>query len=205
MDENNFIIFNYIMAFSIEETPIKGLTLIHPHVFEDERGYFIKDFERTFYAEHNLPVKFLETNESKSKKGTIRGLHFQQRFSQGKLIRVIKGAVYDVAVDLRFESPTFGKWMGFELSEYNHNVLYIPEGFAHGFLALEDESVFSYKCTNKYAPEFDSGIRFNDPEIGVEWPVDRVGGWNNVITSEKDKKLQSLNGFIEKNEPITID
>ena len=190
------------MALSIERTPIEGLTLIHPHVFEDERGYFIKDFERNFYAENGLPVDFLETNESKSKKGTIRGLHFQQKFSQGKLIRVIKGAVYDVAVDLRFGSPTFGKWMGFELSEYNHDVLYIPEGFAHGFLALEDDSIFSYKCTNKYAPEFDSGVKFDDPEIGVEWPVDKVGGWKNVITSSKDSKLQSFSEFVEKGDSI---
>ncbi len=190
------------MALSIERTPIEGLTLIHPHVFEDERGYFIKDFESRFYAENGLPTEFLETNESKSKKGTIRGLHFQQKFSQGKLIRVIKGSVYDVAVDLRFDSPTFGKWMGFELSEYNHDVLYIPEGFAHGFLALEDDSIFSYKCTNKYAPEFDSGVKFDDPEIGVEWPVDRVGGWNYVITSEKDAKLQSFREFVERHEVI---
>ena len=190
------------MALSIERTPIKGLTLIHPHVFEDERGYFIKDFERAFYEENDLPIVFIETNESKSKKGTIRGLHFQQHFSQGKLIRVIKGAVYDVAVDLRFESETFGKWMGFELSEYNHDVLYIPEGFAHGFLALEDDSIFSYKCTNKYAPEFDSGIKFDDPEIGVEWPIDKVGGWNHVITSAKDARLQSFREFVEKNEVI---
>lgn len=193
------------MALSIEKTPIEGLTLIHPHVFEDARGYFIKDFEARFYEENGLPTEFLETNESKSKKGTIRGLHFQQHFSQGKLIRVIKGAVYDIAVDLRFGSPTFGKWMGFELSEYNHNILYIPDGFAHGFLALEDDSIFSYKCTNKYAPEHDSGVRFNDPDINVEWPVERVGGWENVITSEKDSKLQSLKEFIEKNEPITFD
>lgn len=186
------------MALSIEKTPIDGLTLIHPHVFEDARGYFIKDFESSFYKANGLPTEFLETNESKSKKGTIRGLHFQQKFSQGKLIRVIKGAVYDVAVDLRFESPTFGKWMGFELSEYNHNVLYIPKGFAHGFLALEDDSIFSYKCTNKYAPEYDSGIRFNDSEIGVEWPVERVGGWKEVITSEKDSKLQSFAEFANK-------
>lgn len=186
------------MAITIERTPIEGLTLIHPHVFEDERGYFIKDFEALLYEENNLPVKFFEFNESKSRKGTIRGLHFQQKYSQGKLIRVIKGAVFDVAVDLRFGSPTFGKWMGFELSEYNHDVLYIPEGFAHGFLALEDDTIFSYKCTNKYAPEFDSGIRFNDPDINVEWPVELVGGWENVITSEKDSKLQSLEEFIKR-------
>ena len=185
------------MALSIERTTIDGLTLIHPHVFEDARGYFIKDFEVSFYKEHNLPTEFMEFNESKSRKGTIRGLHFQQKFSQGKLIRVIKGSVYDVAVDLRFGSPTFGKWMGFELSEYNHDVLYIPEGFAHGFLALEDDSIFSYKCTNKYAPEFDSGIRFNDPDINAEWPVEIVGGWDKVVTSDKDAKLQSLKQFIE--------
>lgn len=190
------------MAITIERTPIEGLTLIHPHVFEDERGYFIKDFEAHLYEENNLPVKFFEFNESKSKKGTIRGLHFQQKYSQGKLIRVIKGAVFDVAVDLRFGSPTFGKWMGFELSEYNHDVLYIPEGFAHGFLALEDDTIFSYKCTNKYAPEFDSGIRYNDPDINVEWPVDLVGGLENVITSEKDSKLQSLETFVNKRKPI---
>ena len=193
------------MALSIERTPIEGLTLIHPHVFEDERGYFIKDFERKFFEENGLPTEFWETNESKSKKGTIRGLHFQQKFSQGKLIRVIKGAVYDVAVDLRFNSPTFGKWMGFELSENNHDILFVPEGFAQGFLALEDDSIFSYKCTNKYAPEFDSGILFNDPDIGISWPVERVGGWSNVITSTKDSKLQNLKTFIDKNEEITSD
>ena len=190
------------MALSIEKTPIEGLVLIHPHVFEDARGYFIKDFEFSFYQKNALPIEFFETNESKSKKGTIRGLHFQQKFSQGKLIRVIKGAVYDVAVDLRFGSPTFGKWEGFELTEYNHDVLFIPKGFAHGFLALEDDSIFSYKCTNKYAPEFDSGIRFNDPEIAVEWPVERVGGWDNVITSEKDAKLQSFKEFVERHQEI---
>lgn len=186
------------MALSIEKTLIEGLVIIHPHVFEDDRGYFIKDFESKFFEENNLPTHFWEFNESKSKKGTIRGLHFQQKYSQGKLIRVIKGAVYDVAVDLRFGSPTFSKWMGFELSEHNHNVLYIPEGFAHGFLALEDDSIFSYRCTNKYSPEYDSGILFNDSDINVAWPIEKVGGWRNVITSDKDSKLQSLKEFIEK-------
>lgn len=193
------------MALSLLKTKIEGLVLIHPHVFEDARGYFIKDFEKFFFDQNGLPIDIFETNESKSKKGTIRGIHFQQRYSQGKLIRVIKGAVYDVAVDLRFDSPTFGQWMGFELSEYNHDVLYIPEGFGHGFLALEDDSIFSYKCTNKYAPEYDSGIRFDDPVIRVEWPVEKVGGWGKVITSEKDAKLQSFNEFVQKNQPLTTD
>ena len=190
------------MALSIEITPIEGLVVVHPHVFEDERGYFIKDFEYSFYKDNGLPTDFFETNESKSKKGTIRGLHFQQKFSQGKLIRIIKGAVYDVAVDLRFGSPTFGQWKGFELSEYNHDMLFIPKGFAHGFLALEDDSIFSYKCTNRYAPEFDSGIRFNDPVIAVEWPVERVGGWNKVLTSDKDSKLQSFKEFVDRHQII---
>ena len=189
------------MAFKFHKTSIDGLTLIEPHVFEDERGYFIKDFETSLFKEHGLPSFIVECNESKSKKGTIRGLHFQQKYSQGKLIRVIKGAVYDVAVDLRFGSPTFGKWEGFHLSEYNHNLLYIPKGFAHGYLALEDDSIFSYKCTDKYAPEFDSGIRYDDPDINVIWPFDEVGV-ENIITSEKDAKLQSFKEFVEKRTPI---
>ena len=158
------------MALSIERTPIKGLTLIHPHVFEDERGYFIKDFERNFYAENGLPVEFLETNESKSKKGTIRGLHFQQRFSQGKLIRVIKGAVFDVAVDLRSGSSTYGKWHGELLTEENKNPFLIPRGFAHGFLVLSDTAEFCYKCDDFYHPNDEGGLAWNDPEIGIKWP-----------------------------------
>ena len=177
------------MALSIKRTPIEGLTLIYPYVFEDERGYFIKDFEAQFYNENNLPTEFLEFNESKSKKGTIRGLHFQQKFSQGKLIRVVKGAVYDVAVDLRLGSPTFGKWMGFELSEYNHDVLYIPEGFAHGFLVLSDEAEFAYKCTDFYHPGDEGGLLWSDPEIGVDWPIEPG---MELIISDKDKKWSGL-------------
>ena len=122
------------MAISIQKTSIEGLTLIHPHVFEDQRGYFIKDFEKSVYEQNGLPILFYECNESKSKKGTIRGLHFQQKFSQGKLIRVTKGAVFDVAVDLRFDSTTFGKWEGFILSEFNHDVLYIQKALRMVFL-----------------------------------------------------------------------
>lgn len=190
------------MSFSIENTSIDGLKIIHPHLFEDARGYFIKDFEMSFFNMHNLPVSFYETNESKSKKGTIRGLHFQKEYSQGKLIRVIRGSVFDVAVDLRFDSPTFGHWQGFELSEKNHNVLYIPEGFAHGFLAFEDDTIFSYKCTQPYQPQFDSGIRFDDPDLNVIWPVHKIGGWQNVITSEKDTRLQSFKDFVNRKEYI---
>ena len=158
-------------------------------------------FEKTtnLYEKNGLPTIFFEFNESKSRIGTIRGLHFQQKHSQGKLIRVVKGAVFDVAVDLRLNSKTFGKWEGFILSEDNHNTLFIPKGFAHGFLALKDDTVFSYKCTDIYDPIHDSGIRFDDPEIGIDWPVDMIGGWSNVITSEKDMRLQSLKNFKESN------
>jgi dTDP-4-dehydrorhamnose 3,5-epimerase len=192
---------NETMPITFRKTSMNGLTLITPHIFEDARGYFIKDFERNIFAKEGLPTVFLEHNESKSCKGTIRGLHFQQQCSQGKLIRVIKGTVFDVALDLRFDSPTFGRWEGFELSEANHMALYIPEGFAHGFLALENNCIFSYRCTNKYAPEFDSGIRFDDAEICVNWPVEKIDG-TQLIISEKDKKLQSFAEFKEKGERI---
>lgn len=189
------------MAFAFHKTSIEGLILIEPHVFEDERGYFIKDFEKNVFVANGLPDFVIESNESKSKKGTIRGLHFQQKHSQGKLIRVIRGAVYDVAVDLRFGSPTFGKWEGFELSESNHLELFIPKGFAHGYLALADDSIFSYKCTDIYSPEFDSGIRFDDPDINVRWPFEKVG-LENIITSAKDAKLQSFSEFVRKGQAI---
>ena len=179
------------MPFEFKKTSIEGLTLITPHIFKDERGYFIKDFEKDIFEKNNLPTYFYETNESKSKKGTIRGLHFQKKHSQGKLIRVIKGTVFDVAVDLRCNSKTFGKWEGFILSEHNNQVLYIPKGFAHGFLALDDENIFSYKCTDIYSPENDSGIRFDDPEINIKWPTENL----ELIISEKDKKLQTFAEF----------
>lgn len=180
------------MAFKFIKTNIEGLILIEPHQFCDERGYFIKDFEKDIFEANGLPTKFYECNESKSKKGTLRGLHFQTRNSQGKLIRVIKGAVYDVAVDLRKDSPTFGKWQGFYLNEENRNMLYIPENFAHGFLSLEDDTIFSYKCTDKYNPEYDSGIKWDDKEINIEWPLDKV---QDIIISEKDNVLQSFNEY----------
>ncbi len=181
------------MPLEIKKTSIDGLVLIKPHVFEDKRGYFIKDFEKRFFEENGLPTTFMEFNESKSIKGTIRGLHFQTKHPQGKLIRVIKGRVYDVAVDLRKNSPTFGKWEGFYLSEENHSVLYIPAGFAHGFMALDEENIFSYKCTDIYAPKYDSGIKFDDEEIGVKWPFEELDC--EILVSEKDMLLQSFKEF----------
>ena len=178
------------MPFKIEETSIKGLFRITPHFFEDERGYFIKDFEKLEFEAYGLPTEFYETNESKSRKGTLRGLHFQSEYSQGKLIRVIKGSVYDVAVDLRLDSETFGKWEAFELNERNHQMVYIPENFAHGFLTLENDTIFNYKCTNKYSPTHDSGILWNDNELNVLWPLDDIQ--NELLLSEKDKLLPTF-------------
>ena len=181
------------MSFKFKSTTIEGLITIEPHYFFDERGYFIKDFEKDIFASNGLPVEFYESNESKSKKGTLRGLHFQNNYSQGKLIRVIKGPVYDVAVDLRANSKTFGKWEAFYLSEYEQNMLYIPENFAHGFLTLENDTIFSYKCTNKYSPADDSGILWSDKDLAVSWPLELVN--NEIIVSEKDKMLQSFKAF----------
>lgn len=181
------------MSFKFTNTKIKGLLLIEPHFFLDERGYFIKDFEKETFFKQGLPIEFYESNESKSKKGTLRGLHFQKRYSQGKLIRVIKGAVYDVAVDLRKDSKTFGKWQGFYLSEKDQKMLYIPENFAHGFLTLEEDTIFSYKCTNKYSPTDEDGIIWNDDILSIDWPLQLVD-YKSII-SEKDSKLQSFMEF----------
>jgi len=180
------------MGFNFCKTSIDGLILIEPHISIDDRGYFIKEFEKNVFSKNNLPTTFVENNESKSKKGTLRGIHFQTNHSQGKLIRVIKGAVYDVAVDLRYNSPTFGKWEGFELSDINHIELYIPPFFGHGFLALENDTIFSYKCTDEYCPEYDSGIKYDDSDIAIDWQFDKLDC--EMIISDKDRQLQS---FIE--------
>lgn len=183
------------MAFKFEQTSIEGLIVIEPHYIVDERGYFLKEFEKDEFEKHNLPINFYEVNESMSRKGTLRGLHFQSKYSQGKLIRVSQGAVYDVAVDLRNGSRTFGKWLGFHINAVNKRMLYIPEGFAHGFLALEDNTIFSYKCTNKYSPEHDSGIIWNDKTLNVEWPIKDIDV--DLIITEKDKQLQTFIEFLE--------
>lgn len=184
------------MGFNFSETSIKGLVLIEPHFFMDDRGYFIKDFEEEEFRRANLPIVFSETNESKSKKGTLRGLHFQENNPQGKIVRVIKGAVYDIVVDLRKESESFGKWEGFYLTESNRKMLYIPENFAHGFLTLEDDTIFNYKCTSKYIPTDDSGILWNDETLQIKWPLNLIG--ENLIISDKDRKLQKFNEFVYK-------
>lgn len=170
------------------ETGIDGLIVIEPTVFGDSRGFFMETYNKRDFEEMGLNVDFVQDNHSKSKKGVLRGLHFQTEHSQGKLIRVIKGTVYDVAVDIREGSPTYGKYFGIELTEDNKKMFYVPENFAHGFIALSDEVEFLYKVTDYYYPEYDSGIMWNDPEIGIEWPLEQYE-IKEPILSEKDRKL----------------
>ncbi|AFA47040.1 dTDP-4-dehydrorhamnose 3,5-epimerase [Acetobacterium woodii] len=172
------------------KTKIDGLVIIEPSVFGDHRGYFMETYNEEEFHQAGLTMRFVQDNESKSSKGVLRGLHFQTKFSQGKLVRATKGEVYDVAVDLRNGSPTYGQWAGVLLTEENKTMFYIPEGFAHGFMVVSEEAVFNYKCTNLYAPEYDGGIRWNDPEVGIEWPLDKI---DDVLLSEKDEKLPFLN------------
>ena len=175
--------------FNFIETKIKDLYIIEPKVFGDDRGYFMESYNRRDFVEAGLDMRFVQDNESKSKKGVLRGMHFQTKFTQGKLVRVIQGEVYDVAVDLRKGSPTYGAWEGILLSSENKKQFYVPEGFAHGFLVLSDDAVFNYKCTNLYSPEYDGGLLWYDPEVGIEWPLD---GIEEVLLSEKDKKQKKF-------------
>ena len=171
--------------FNFIETEIKDVYIIEPTVFGDNRGYFMETYNYEEFAAAGLDMKFVQDNQSKSKKGVLRGLHLQTQHTQGKLVRVIKGEVYDVAVDLRKDSPTYGKYVGVLLSEENKMKFYIPEGFAHGFVVLSEEAEFTYKCTDFYHPEFEMGIIWNDPDVAVEWPLE---GIDEVLLSEKDKK-----------------
>jgi dTDP-4-dehydrorhamnose 3,5-epimerase len=170
-------------------TDIEGVFVIEPRVFNDARGYFFEAWKQEEFNEHVGEVNFIQDNESKSSFGVLRGLHYQKgELSQAKLVRVIKGKVLDVAVDIRKSSPTFGKHVMVELSEDNKRQLFIPRGFAHGFLVLSDEAVFTYKVDNPYAPQAEAGIRWNDPELAIEWPIDPA----QVLTSEKDLKQPLL-------------
>jgi dTDP-4-dehydrorhamnose 3,5-epimerase len=167
----------------IIETPIPGLLIIEPKVFADERGYFFESFNETKFANAGLITNFVQDNESKSIRGVIRGLHYQLApFAQSKLIRVVHGAVYDVAVDLREGSPTFGQWFGLEVSASKKNQLYIPKGFAHGFSVLSEYAIFSYKCDAFYNPGADRGIRYDDPDLAIDWKLPL----NEAVISGKD-------------------
>jgi dTDP-4-dehydrorhamnose 3,5-epimerase len=167
------------------QTEIEGVFIIEPKVFKDSRGYFMEAWKQEEFNEHVGKTNFIQDNESKSSFGVLRGLHYQKgSLSQAKLVRVIKGRVLDVAVDIRKSSPTFGKHVKIELSEDNKRQLFIPRGFAHGFLVLSDEAIFTYKVDNPYAPQAEAGIRWDDPALAIEWPID----FSQVLTSDKDLK-----------------
>ena len=176
-------------------TKIRDLVIIEPQVFGDVRGYFLESYSQQDFIEAGLTMKFVQDNESRSKKGVLRGLHFQTKHTQGKLVRVVEGEVYDVAVDLREGSPTFGQWEGVLLTAENKRQFYVPEGFAHGFLVVSEFATFQYKCTDYYAPEYDSGILWNDPSIGIEWPLEGV---EEILLSDKDQNQQTLETFKAK-------
>ncbi|WP_291530781.1 dTDP-4-dehydrorhamnose 3,5-epimerase [Bacteroides sp. UBA939] len=171
------------------QTEIDGVWLIEPKVFGDERGYFMEAFKEEEFKAHVGDVRFIQDNESKSSFGVLRGLHYQKgEYNQSKLVRVIKGKVLDVAVDLRQSSPTFGKYISVELSEENRRQLFIPRGFAHGFLVLSDEAIFIYKVDNVYAPQSEASIRYNDETIGIDWPMTE----EQLLLSPKDKAAPSF-------------
>ena len=179
--------------FRFKSSSIPGLTVISPFCAEDRRGSFLKSFTKEIFAEHGIPFIPFEAAYSRSSKGTVRGLHFQRRYCQDKLVLALGGRVYDVAVDLREGSETFGKWESFILAAGKPEMLYIPKGFAHGFLALEDNTMLSYLCGDRCDLETDGGIRWDDPQLAIRWPVDQV---ETIILSDKDAALPTLEEFV---------
>lgn len=160
------------MPFSFSPGPLPGLVIIEPRLFPDERGFFQETYKESAFREAGLPMAFVQDNHSRSSRGTVRGLHFQRSpHAQGKLVRVVRGAVWDVAVDIRVGSPQFGRWAGIELSAANRLEFYIPEGFAHGFVALEDDTELLYRCTAEYHMASEGGIRWDDPDLAIDWPI----------------------------------
>lgn len=176
--------------FNRIDTSIDGVYIIEPTLFGDERGYFMETYSKEAFEEIGIYNNFVQDNKSKSRKGVLRGLHFQKENSQAKLVSVSKGTVFDVAVDLRPDSKTYGKWEGVILSDENHKMFMIPKGFAHGFVVLSDEAEFTYKCDDKYNKEAEGGLKWNDEEVGITWPIDDMEG--NLLLSEKDQKWPSL-------------
>lgn len=184
-----------IQKFEFRETEIKGLFEITPFNADDIRGCFTKDYSREIFEQNGIKHELAEVFYSTSKKGVIRGLHFQRIKEQAKLVRCVSGHIFDVVVDLRVGSSTFKKWLGFELNEENQKEVLVPVGCAHGFLALDTATV-SYKCSECFYAEGDDGMKWNDPDIGIDWGLERIGGADNVILSEKDGNLQSFKEFM---------
>lgn len=173
-----------------EPTRIPEVVLIKPRVFGDARGYFLETWQEKKFAEAGIPARFVQDNHSHSSRHILRGMHYQIQQTQGKLVRVTRGAVFDVAVDVRRSSPYFGQWVGAELNDTNHHMLWIPPGFAHGFLTLSDEVDFLYKCTDLYAPQFERTLRWNDPRVGIQWPL--LAGTEPLL-AKRDAEAPGLN------------
>jgi dTDP-4-dehydrorhamnose 3,5-epimerase len=180
------------MPMKIEPTHLPGVVLIHPVVHQDSRGYFAETYQARRYTEHGLPSKFVQDNHSKSIRGTLRGLHLQLNQSQGKLICVIDGAIFDVAVDIRVGSPSFGQWVGVELTGISFKQLYVPPGFAHGFCVISEKADVSYKCTDYYLPGDEIGIAWNDPDIAIQWPI------TSPLLSQKDANAFRLKDVLSQ-------
>jgi dTDP-4-dehydrorhamnose 3,5-epimerase len=177
------------MGLHVSTTPIEGLLVVEPQVFSDARGYFMESYHRREYAAAGIDVEFVQDNQARSVKATLRGLHFQKKHPQAKLVRVLAGRVFDVAVDLRGDSETFGHWHGEILDADNHRQFFVPAGFAHGYLVLTDTAVFAYKCSDFYHPEDEGGLLYSDPDVGISWPLEDIG---RPLLSEKDKGLPRL-------------
>lgn len=186
-----------MQKFEFRETMIPGCVEVTPFNADDVRGCFTKDYSKEVFAQNGIHYDLAEVFYTTSHKGVIRALHFQRVKQQPKLVRCVWGSVWDVAVDLRKDSPTFRKWRSFELTGENHREILIPAGCAHGYLVLEP-SVVSYKCSEKFYGEYDDGVLWNDPELGVAWPLERVGGEENLILADKDRNLQSFAQFMER-------
>lgn len=189
--------YNYRMGkFNIVPTGIEGLVVVEPRVFEDERGFFLESWNEKEFAEIGLELRFVQDNHSRSVRGVLRGLHFQSPLPQGKLVRVVRGKIFDVAVDLRKESPTFGKWFGIYLSDENMKMLYIPERFAHGFLVISEIADVVYKTTEFYYSQYDKGVIWNDKTLEIHWPLEEAGV-STPILSKKDATLPTLSEIIQ--------
>ena len=179
---------------SVEECEIEGIKISTPQVYGDSRGDFFESYTLRDYKEAGIECDFVQDNQAGSRRGVLRGLHFQKEFPQAKLVRVLKGTVYDVAVDLRKNSDTFGKWVGALLSDENKKQFFIPEGFAHGYLVLSDYAEFAYKCSDYYHPDDEGGIKYDDPDVGIEWPFEKNV---DIVLSDKDQHWASFREYVE--------
>ena len=185
-----------MIRWNFEELEMKGAYLVTPFFADDVRGGFLKDYSREEFAKNGIDYELAEVFYTISHKGVVRAMHFQRVMQQPKLVRCVHGKVYDVIIDLRKDSPTFKKWQGFFLSGDNMKELLIPAGFGHGYLVLE-ESIVSYKCAEKFYGEYDGGIKYDDPDMGIDWPFDLIGGKDRVILADKDKQLRSFREFMD--------